>query len=170
MTPPSPSTRKMNDTRISIGKMAVLPLTGRDIPIIADDFVDASFRDRSCEGDSCPRPERLLDRSTAQSSADQRSSMSRPGRTRPSRNRTAISTATKRGKRVVADLETGGFLAKIEDHTPTTIGQCYRCDTVIEPYLSDQWFVKMKPLAEPALRVVQDGTVRFYPEPLDEGV
>ncbi len=66
-------------------------------------------------------------------------------------------------KAVVADLETGGFLVKIEPYTHN-VGRCYRCDTVIEPYLSDQWFVRMKPLAEKALAVVQDGNIRFYPD------
>ncbi len=66
-------------------------------------------------------------------------------------------------KRVLNDLEKQELLLKVEDHT-SSVGRCYRCDTVIEPYLSDQWFVKMKPLAEPALDVVMNGTIKFYPE------
>jgi len=66
-------------------------------------------------------------------------------------------------KEVVKDLEEAGLLLKIEPHVHN-IGRCYRCDTVIEPYLSDQWFVKMKPLAEKAMQVVQDGTIHFHPD------
>ncbi|MBN1879955.1 valine--tRNA ligase [bacterium] len=65
--------------------------------------------------------------------------------------------------KVVDDLTTGGYLEKIEPYKHSA-GFCYRCDCVIEPYLSSQWFVKMKPLAEPALRVVIDGSIRFYPD------
>ena len=61
------------------------------------------------------------------------------------------------------DLETQGLVVKVEPHT-LSLGHCYRCETIIEPYLSDQWFVKMKPLAGPALDVVLDGTIKFHPE------
>jgi valyl-tRNA synthetase len=60
-------------------------------------------------------------------------------------------------------LKPNGYLLKVEDYSHA-VGRCYRCDTVIEPYLSDQWFVKMKPLAEKALQVVLDGKIKFYPE------
>ena len=63
----------------------------------------------------------------------------------------------------MAELEAAGLLEKVEPHTHA-IGHCYRCDTVVEPRLSDQWFVQMKPLAEPALAAVRDGRVRFIPE------
>ncbi|MEX2089517.1 MAG: valine--tRNA ligase, partial [Bacteroidota bacterium] len=66
-------------------------------------------------------------------------------------------------KQVVKDLEAQGFLVKVEPHQHN-VGKCYRCQTVIEPYLSDQWFVRMKPLAAPALRVVHEGKVRFHPQ------
>jgi valyl-tRNA synthetase len=66
-------------------------------------------------------------------------------------------------ERIVHDLAEAGLLARTADH-PNRIGRCYRCDTVIEPYLSDQWFVRMKPLASPALDAVRDGTVRFFPD------
>jgi len=66
-------------------------------------------------------------------------------------------------KKIVAELQQQGLLLKVEDHSHS-VGKCYRCNTIIEPYLSDQWFVKMKPLAEPALEAVTDGTIKFYPE------
>ena len=65
-------------------------------------------------------------------------------------------------KRVLADLEALGLLEKIEDHK-NAVGHCYRCDTVVEPYLSKQWFVKMKPLAKPALEAVQKGEIKIHP-------
>ena len=66
-------------------------------------------------------------------------------------------------RQIVADLEQLGFLVKVEEHE-NAVGQCYRCDTVIEPMVSKQWFVKMKPLAEPAIQAVKDGRIRFVPE------
>jgi valyl-tRNA synthetase len=65
-------------------------------------------------------------------------------------------------KALVADLEAAGLVEKIDDHTHS-VGHCYRCQTVVEPYYSDQWFVKMKPLAEPALAAAVNDEVRFYP-------
>ncbi len=64
---------------------------------------------------------------------------------------------------VVEALRERGFLTKVEDHT-MAIGKCYRCKTVVEPFLSPQWFVKIKPLAEPAIKVVEDGRIRLIPE------
>jgi valyl-tRNA synthetase len=66
-------------------------------------------------------------------------------------------------KKIVADLEAGGFLVKVEDHAHS-VGHCYRCQTVIEPYLSKQWFVKIRPLAEEAIAAVEDGRIRFVPQ------
>ena len=66
-------------------------------------------------------------------------------------------------ERVVADLEKGGFLQKIEPYRHSA-GFCYRCDCTIEPYLSSQWFVRMKPLAEPAIAVVRQNKIAFYPD------
>jgi valyl-tRNA synthetase len=144
-----------------VGKMVDLPLTGRAIPVIADDFVDPAFGTgavkvtpahdpndywigqrhnlpqitifdiSACTTDDVPEPYRRLDRYEAR-------------------------------KRVIADLRAQGLLLR-EDPYTNSVGKCYRCDTVIEPYLSDQWFVRMRPLAEPALKVVQDGTIRFFP-------
>ena len=67
-------------------------------------------------------------------------------------------------KAVVADLEEGGYLVKIEDHEHN-VGTCYRCGTTVEPMTSAQWFVKMAPLAKPAMDVVNEGKTRFVPEP-----
>ena len=66
-------------------------------------------------------------------------------------------------RQVVAELEAAGLLERVEEHRHA-VGHCYRCDTVIEPRLSDQWFVRMEPLARPALAAYRDGTLRFVPE------
>lgn len=66
-------------------------------------------------------------------------------------------------KRIVKDLQEQGLLSKIVSHDHA-VGHCYRCDTVIEPMVSKQWFVKMKPLAEPAIKAAQEGKVKFVPE------
>ena len=66
-------------------------------------------------------------------------------------------------KRIVEDLKNAGFLEKIENYSHS-VGHCYRCHTVIEPYLSEQWFVKMKPLAEPAIKAVKEGKIKIIPE------
>ncbi len=64
---------------------------------------------------------------------------------------------------VVKDLQAQGWLEKIEDY-PLSVGTCQRCKTVVEPLLSKQWFLKMQPLAEPAIRVVEDGRIRIVPD------
>jgi valyl-tRNA synthetase len=66
-------------------------------------------------------------------------------------------------KRVVEDMKKEGLLEKTEDHVHA-VGHCYRCDTIVEPYYSDQWFVKMKPLAEKALQAALDNEIVFYPQ------
>jgi valyl-tRNA synthetase len=64
---------------------------------------------------------------------------------------------------IVGALEQGGFMAKVEDHA-MVVGKCYRCKTIVEPYLSPQWFVKIQPLAEPAIKAVESGQIRLIPE------
>ena len=65
-------------------------------------------------------------------------------------------------KKVVKDLEALGYLLKAEEYRHA-VGHCYRCQTIIEPLVSKQWFLKMKPLAEPAIEAVKDGRFRFIP-------
>ena len=70
-------------------------------------------------------------------------------------------------KQIVKDLEEGGYLIKVEP-IKHNVGTCQRCHTVVEPRVSTQWFVKMEPLAKPAIDVVKDGTIRFIPERLEK--
>jgi valyl-tRNA synthetase len=145
-----------------IGRKVRLPLANRIIAIIADDFVDASFGTGAVKVTPAHDPndyqigerhalEKLIVIDTSGRMNDHV----------PSKYR-ALDRYECR-KEVLRDLEKEHLLEKTENHVHS-VGHCYRCDTVIEPSLSDQWFVKMKPLAERALRVVLDGQVKFYPE------
>jgi valyl-tRNA synthetase len=145
-----------------VGKTVELPLTGREIPIIADDFVESSFGTGMVKITPAHDPNDYW--------VGQRHSLSQINVFDISAALNDEAPQKYRGmdryearKVILADLEALGLLDKVEDHT-NNVGRCYRCETVIEPYLSDQWFVKMKPLAEPALKVVLDGTIRFYPD------
>ncbi|MBP1678730.1 MAG: valS [Bacteroidetes bacterium] len=145
-----------------VGRRAVLPLTGRDIPIVADDFVDPQFGTGMVKVTPAHDPNDFW--------IGQRHSLPQINIFDVSATLNENVPEAYRGldrfvarKQVVVDLEREGLLVRIESH-PHNVGTCYRCDTVIEPYLSDQWFVKMKPLAEPALEVVRNGQIRFYPD------
>ncbi len=145
-----------------VGKNVLLPLARREIPIIADEYVDSKFATGMVKVTPAHDPNDYW--------IGQRHNL-------PHVNVMTISATMNenvpehyRGldrfearKAVVKDLEKEGLLAKVEEHT-YRVGRCYRCETIIEPYLSDQWFVKMKSLAEPALGVVLDGTIKFHPE------
>ncbi|HXF99210.1 MAG TPA: valine--tRNA ligase, partial [Bacteroidota bacterium] len=145
-----------------IGKTAILPLANRPIPIIADEYVDRDFGTGMVKITPAHDPNDYW--------VGQRHNLPQPVVMDISARMNDIVPPAYRGldryearKRVLADLQAQDLLVKQEDHA-SAVGRCYRCDTVIEPYLSEQWFVRMKPLAEPALKVVLDGTIKFYPE------
>lgn len=145
-----------------IGKELILPLTGRKIPVIADDYVDKEF------GTGCvkvtpahdPNDFEIGQRHNLQQLLimDEHGVMNEAA----GADFVGLERYTCR-KKVLQLLEEQGLLEKTETHEHA-VGHCYRCDTVIEPYLSDQWFVKMKPLAERAIAVVESGEVKFQPE------
>jgi valyl-tRNA synthetase len=160
-----------SDERYSrmVGRRLRLPLTGREIPVIADEAVDASFGTGMVKVTPAHDPNDFLICQRFNENAGESGRMvpipifdtsARTNDAVPARYRSLDRFIAR--KAVVADLEAGGFLVKTEPYT-NNVGRCYRCDTIIEPYLSDQWFVRMKPLAEKALSVVLDGTVRFHP-------
>jgi valyl-tRNA synthetase len=145
-----------------MGKTAILPLAEREIPIIADDYVDPTFGTGMVKVTPAHDPNDYW--------IGQRHNLPQINIMTISASINENAPAKYRGmdrfearKQVVEDLKNANLLAKIEDHK-LSVGRCYRCSTIIEPYLSDQWFVKMKPLAEPALKVVLDGTIKFHPE------
>ncbi len=144
-----------------VGKMLILPLVGREIPIIADEYVDKDFGTGAVKITPAHDPNDfevglrhnleqikvLNDDATINAYGGKYEGMDR----------------YEARKQMVADLEEQGFLIKVEPHTHN-VGQCYRCGTTVEPITSKQWFVKMKPLAEKAIEVVKDGTVKFVPD------
>ncbi|MCB5234524.1 MAG: valine--tRNA ligase [Candidatus Cloacimonetes bacterium] len=145
-----------------IGKELILPLTGRNIPVIADDYVDKEF------GSGCVKVTPAHDPNDFE--IGQRHSLERLLIMDEHGVMNSDAGAEFEGmeryaarKKVLAMLEEQGLLEKIEKHEHA-VGHCYRCDTVIEPYLSDQWFVKMEPLSREAIAVVERGEVRFQPE------
>ena len=143
-----------------VGKTVRLPLTGREVPIVADAFVDLEFgtgavkltpahdqNDYDCakrhdlpmitvinnEGNMTDVPEKYRDMPVKEAR-----------------------------EAVVKDLDTGGFLVKTEDYAHN-VGHCYKCDTVIEPLLRDQWFIDMQPLAKPAIKALKADKITFHP-------
>ena len=154
-----------------IGKKVRLPLTSRDIPVIGDPIlVDREFGTGAVkitpghdfndfeagERHNLPRIAILNQRAQMDASGLHDAQVD------PSLNLTLKPVHQARALMVDA-LRERGFLAKVEDHK-MSLGKCYRCKTVVEPYLSPQWFVKIKPLAEPAIKAVEDGRIRLIPE------
>lgn len=143
-----------------VGATVVLPLLGREIPIVADSYVDPSFGTGAVKVTPAHDPndfeigERHDCAKINVMNAD--ATISEEGGPYEGLDRYAAR------ERVIADLEAQGLLVATDDHVHS-VGHCYRCHTVIEPWLSDQWFVDMKPLAAPAIEAVRDGRVEFHP-------
>ena len=139
-----------------------LPLTGRRIPIVVDDYVDPAFGSGAVKITPAHDPNdfELAQRHNLPA-IDVLTPEARMALTAPEEFQGLDRVeARQRVVQAFSDLE---LIEKIEDYT-TAIPHCYRCSTVVEPRLSDQWFVKMKPLAEPALAASRDGRVRFTPD------
>ncbi len=143
-----------------VGKMLVLPLVNREIPVIADDYVDKEFGTGCVKITPCHDPNDF--------EVGKRHNL--PEILVLDDNAKVINGGIYNGldryearKKIVADLEAQGYLVKIENHAHN-VGTCYRCGTTVEPIASKQWFVRMAPLAEPAIDVVKEGKVRFVPE------
>jgi len=151
----------------AIGKSVKLPLTGRLIPIIADDvLVDPTFGSGVVKVTPAhdPNDYAVYERHLKLPDAIAIINILNPdGTLNENAGPYAGLYRNKSREKVVADLEAAGLLAKVEPYE-TEVGHSDRSKTPVEPYLSDQWFVKMAPLAEPALEVVRDGTIKFFPE------
>ncbi|HTY10084.1 MAG TPA: valine--tRNA ligase [Bacteroidota bacterium] len=148
--------------KILIGKKVLLPIAERLIPIIADDFVDAAFGTGAVKVTPAhdPNDYQIGERHGLEKLIVMDTSGKMNERV-PNKYRGLDRYECR--KELVRELEKRGLLEKIENHTHS-VGHCYRCDTVIEPYLSDQWFVRMAPLAQKALEVVMNGEIKFYPD------
>jgi len=161
-----------------IGKKAKLPLTGLEIPILADESVDKEFGTGFVK--VTPAHDANDFEVGLRHHLEMPLIMTEDGRMgdgrQPAALKDSLSVAGSRiprelegldrfdaRKKIVKMLEAQGLLAKVESHQHA-VRRCYRCDSIVEPRLSDQWFVKMKPLAEPALAAFRKGEVRFVPE------
>jgi valyl-tRNA synthetase len=151
----------------AIGQFVELPLTGRKIPIIADDIlVDPKFGSGVVKVTPAHDPNDYAVWQRHQGKADQIDLINILNSDGTLNENAGPYKGMKRDAartQVVADLESQGLLVKTEPYE-TQVGHSDRSKTPVEPYLSDQWFVKMAPLAEPALEVVRNGTIKFFPE------
>ena len=145
-----------------VGKTVLLPIMNRQIPIVADDYADMSFGTGAVKMTPAHDPN---DYEVAlRHNLEIICVLTEDGHMNENAGRFAGMTGMECRKAVVRELEEQGYLVKVEDYTHN-VGTCYRHhDTVVEPYLSDQWFVSMKPLAEPAIAVAKSGELRFVPE------
>ena len=145
-----------------VGKTVILPLTGREIPVISDDYVEKEFGTGIVKITPAHDPNDFL--VGKRHGLEEINIMNGDGTMNDKAGaKYAGMDRFECRKELVADLEAGGFLDHIEDYD-NQVGHCYRCHEVVESRLSKQWFVKMKPLAEPAIEAVKNGTVRFVPE------
>ncbi len=144
-----------------IGATVILPLVGREIPVVADEYVDMTFGTGAVKVTPAHDPN---DFEIAQRHDVPKINILNADATISSEGGAyaGLDRYAARAK-VIADLEAAGVLVRVEEHRHA-VGHCYRCHTVVEPWLSDQWFVDMKPLAEPAIEVVRDGRVNFHPK------
>ena len=144
-----------------VGKTVILPLVGREIPIVADEYCEIGFGTGAVKMTPAHDPNdfevglrhhletiRVLDDN---------------GKVNENGGKYQGMDRYECRKAIVADLEAEGYLVKVEPYAHN-VGTCYRCHNDVEPIISAQWFVKMQPLAKEAIRVVRDGTIRFVPE------
>ncbi len=152
-----------NDERYKniVGKMLILPIVGREIPVVADDYVEMDF------GTGCVKITPAHDPNDFEVGLRHNlpviNVMDDTAHMNENAGKYQGMDRYECRKAIVHDLEEGGFLVKIEPHVHN-VGTCYRCKTTVEPKVSKQWFVKMKPLAEPAIECVKDGRTKFIPE------
>ena len=145
-----------------VGKTVILPLTGREIPVISDDYVDREFGTGIVKITPAHDPNDFL--------VGKRHGLAEINIMTDDAHMNELAGEKYCGmdrwecrKAIVEDLDAGGFLDHIED-IDNQVGHCYRCHETVESRLSKQWFVKMKPLAEPAIAAVKSGEVKFVPE------
>jgi len=144
-----------------IGKTVVLPLMEREIPVIADEYLDMEFGTGALKVTPAHDPNDL--EIARRHNLPEVVVIGKDGAMTEEAGAYAGLERDACRKQVVADLEERGLLEGIEEHTHT-IPQCSRCNTILEPLVSTQWFVRMKPLADAGLQAVADGKVRFVPE------
>ncbi len=144
-----------------IGKTCILPIMNREIPIVADDYVEMDF------GTGCVKMTPAHDPNDFEVGLRHNLEIIRVlddnGKVNENGGKYQGMDRYECRKAVIEDLEALGLMEKTEDYSHN-VGTCYRCHNDVEPIISAQWFVKMQPLAEEAMRVVRDGEVKFVPE------
>ena len=152
-----------NDDRYRsiVGKNVVLPLLNKPIPVVADDYAEMEF------GTGCVKMTPAHDPNDFEVGLRHNLEVIRvlddEGKVNSLGGKYEGMDRYEARKAIVADLEEQGYLVKVEDYSHN-VGTCYRCHNDVEPIISAQWFVKMKPLAEEAIRVVKDGEAKFVPD------
>ena len=144
-----------------IGRQLVLPLVGRTIPVIADEYVERDFGTGCVKITPCHDPNDF--EVGLRHDLEQIIILDGDGKINENGGKYQGLDRFEARKQIVADLEAAGLLLKVEK-LKHNVAHCYRCGSVIEPLASKQWFVKMKPLAGPAIKVVKEGKIRFIPE------
>ncbi len=144
-----------------VGKKCLLPLLNREIPIIADDYVDVDYGTGALKVTPAHDPNDF--EIGLRHNLEQINGMNTDATMNENAGRYNGMDRFVCRKEIVKDLEAGGYLVKVKDN-PHNIGMCYRCSTIVEPRVSDQWFVKMEPLAGPAIDVVASGELKIIPD------
>ena len=139
-----------------VGKTLILPLVGREIPVIADYYVDKEFGTGCVKITPAHDPNDFL--VGERHGLEQINIMNGDATINANGGKYQGLDRYAARKAVLADLEAGGYLVKTEP-CKHNVGTCYRCGTTVEPLISDQWFVKMAPLAEKAIEVVESGEI-----------
>ncbi len=151
-----------NDERYAglVGKTCILPLMNREIPIVADDYVEMEFGTGCVKMTPCHDPNDF--EVGLRHNLEQILVLDGEGRIINGGKYNGLERYEAR-RAILADLEEQGYLVKVEEHVHN-VGTCYRCHSDVEPLASDQWFVKMEPLAKEAIRAVEEGETKFVPE------
>jgi len=144
-----------------VGKYAILPLVNREIPIISDGYVDMEFGTGAVKITPSHDPNDF--EVGARHGLGQIKVLNDDATINENGGKYQGLERYEARKAIVDDLEKEGYLIKIEEHQ-NSVGHCERCKTVVEPIISKQWFVKMEPLAKPALEAYEEGKLRFVPD------
>ncbi len=144
-----------------VGKTLILPLVGREIPVIADEYVERDFGTGVVKITPAHDPNDF--EVGRRHSLKVINVMNDDGSINENGGKYAGMSGLEARKKIVEELKEQGYLVRVEP-IKHNVGACYRCGTVVEPRVSKQWFVKMKPLAEPAIQAVREGKVKFVPD------
>ena len=155
IAPDDPRTRRL------VGKTAILPILGRRLPVVVDDFVDREFGSGIVKITPAHDPNDFA--CATRHGLPSVTVIGPDGRMTADAGPYAGLDRFEARAKIVEALTAEKRIVDVQEHVHS-VGHCQRCDTVIEPYLSSQWFVRVKPLAEPAIEAVETGAIRFVPE------